>query len=66
MNSRILNSVFVFKLRFQFNATIIFHFFQVLGGGVVDDKPEPKMRKRFDNGFIAEVIMRLLLLGVFL
>ncbi|KTF98036.1 hypothetical protein cypCar_00007667 [Cyprinus carpio] len=39
---------------------------RVLGGGVVDDKPEPKMRKRFDNGFIAEVIMRLLLLGVFL
>uniref|UniRef100_A0A8C2HYC8 Phospholipid phosphatase 5 n=1 Tax=Cyprinus carpio TaxID=7962 RepID=A0A8C2HYC8_CYPCA len=38
----------------------------VLGGGVVDDKPGPKMRKRFDNGFIAEVIMRLLLLGVFL
>ncbi|KAL1266770.1 hypothetical protein QQF64_002445, partial [Cirrhinus molitorella] len=39
---------------------------KVLGVGVVDDKPRPKMRKNFDNGFIAEVIVRLLLLAVFL
>ncbi|KAI2659897.1 Phospholipid phosphatase 5 [Labeo rohita] len=41
-------------------------FFQVLGEGVVDDKPGRKMRKSFDNGFIGEVIVRLLLLAVFL
>ncbi|XP_052424091.1 phospholipid phosphatase 5 isoform X3 [Carassius gibelio] len=38
---------------------------EVLGGSVVDGKPGPKMRKSFDDGFIAEVIMRLLLLAVF-
>ncbi|KAA0703865.1 Phospholipid phosphatase 5 [Triplophysa tibetana] len=35
------------------------------GGSVFNDKPAPKMRKNFDNGFIAEVIIRLLLLAVF-
>lgn len=52
--------------QFQFNAKSSSTFFQVLGEGVFNDKPGPKMRKSFDNGFIAEVIVRLLLLGLFL
>ncbi|XP_051972105.1 phospholipid phosphatase 5-like isoform X1 [Xyrauchen texanus] len=38
----------------------------VLGGAVSNDKPAPKMKKSFDTGFIAEVVVRLLLLGLFL
>ncbi|XP_056323492.1 phospholipid phosphatase 5 isoform X1 [Danio aesculapii] len=38
----------------------------VLGAGDFNDKPRPKMRKTIDNGFIAEVAVRLLLLGLFL
>ncbi|XP_057177875.1 phospholipid phosphatase 5 isoform X2 [Triplophysa rosa] len=38
----------------------------VLGGAVFNDKPAPKMRKSVDNGFIAEVTIRLLLLAVFI
>lgn len=39
---------------------------KVLGAGDFNDKPRPKMRKTIDNGFIAEVAVRLLLLGLFL
>ncbi|XP_051541704.1 phospholipid phosphatase 5-like isoform X2 [Myxocyprinus asiaticus] len=38
----------------------------VLGGTVSNDKLGPKMKKSFNYGFIAEVIVRLLLLGLFL
>lgn len=67
LGSQIINSVHLnMNSQFQFNAKSSSTFFQVSGEGVFNDKPGPKMRKSFDNGFIAEVIVRLLLLGLFL